>query len=350
MELMGFLRQAAAQGASDLFIVAGRPLTCKCGGTLAALGEERAMPEATRALVENIYRLAGRSMARLEDSGDDDFSFAVPGLARYRVSTYRQRGSLAAVVRVIRFDLPDPAALGIPESIVRLGELGKGLVLVTGPAGSGKSTTLACIIDAINQTQKKHIITLEDPIEYLHRHRESIISQREVGADTAGYAVALRAALRQSPDVILLGELRDFETISIAMTAAETGHLVFSTLHTPSAGDTINRIIDVFPPAQQPQVRVQLAAVLQAVVSQQLVPAAAGGMAPAFELLVATPAVRTMIRESKLHQLDGLIASSASAGMFTMDGSLAALCRAGTVTREQALAHAANPEALARRL
>ncbi len=350
MDVLQFLREATENGASDLFIVAGRPLGYKLGGKLVTPEGERATPDTTRAFISAVYGLAGRDIARLDNEGDDDFSFAIPGLARYRVSTYLQRGSLAAVVRVIQFALPDAPSLGIPERVVALSELNRGLVLVTGPAGSGKSTTLACIIDAINRTQEKHIITLEDPIEYLHRHKKSIISQREIGADTASYVVALRAALRQSPDVILLGEMRDLETISIAMTAAETGHLVLSTLHTSGAADTIDRIIDVFPPNQQPQVRVQLAEVLQAVVSQQLLPAKDGGMVPAFELLNANTAVRNMIRENKLHQLDGLIASSSGAGMVSMDSSLAALYRAGRIARDEALAYAANPEALARKL
>ena len=266
------------------------------------------------------------------------------------MSTYTQRGSLAAVIRVITFALPDPEALGIPGQVVNLSELKKGLVLVTGPAGSGKSTTLACIIDQINRTKEKHIITLEDPLEYLHRHQKSIISQREISSDTASYTVALRAALRQSPDVILLGEMRDYETISIAMTAAETGHLVLSTLHTLGAANTIDRIIDVFPSGQQRQIAVQLASVLQAVVSQQLIPAADGGVTAAFELMTATTAVRNMIRENKIHQIDGLIYSSSTDGMFSMDASLLKLCKAGKITRDEALAHSTNPDMLARKI
>lgn len=351
MDVLHVLREATEKGAADLFIVAGRPLSCKVRGKLVMHENgERATPELTRELIGAIYELAGRDIAKVETGGDDDFSFAIPGLARYRVSAYLQRGSLAAVVRVIQFSLPDADVIGIPQQVMDLSRLGKGLVLVTGPAGSGKSTTLACIIDAINRTKEKHIITLEDPIEYLHRHNKCIISQREVGADTASYVVALRAALRQSPDVILLGEMRDYETISIAMTAAETGHLVLSTLHTLGAADTIDRIIDVFPPKQQPQVRVQLSAVLQAVVSQQLLPAVDGGLVPAFELLNTNTAVRNMIRENKVHQLDGLIASSSGAGMLSMDNSLAALCRAGRIDRAEALAYAANPDALNRKL
>lgn len=352
MNALEFLTQTTQEGASDLFIVAGRPLSCKKGGKITLLNDERIMPAQSEALIREIYELADhRDISRFLDSGDDDFSFAVRGLSRYRVSAYMQRGSMAAVIRVITFDLPDPGALGIPRQIIELGSLNKGLALVTGPAGSGKSTTLACIIDAINQNQEKHIITLEDPLEYLHRHKQSIVSQREISSDTESYVTALRASLRQSPDVILLGEMRDYETMSIAMTAAETGHLVLSTLHTLGAASAIDRIIDVFPPSQQRQISVQLASVLQAVVSQQLIPSADGNsMVSAFELMTTTPAVKNMIRENKIHQIDGLIYSSSADSMFSMDVSLASLCRAGRISKEEALAHASNPEMLKRKL
>lgn len=351
MDALDFLTQTTQQGASDLFIVAGRPLSYKRSGFICQMGSDRVMPDQSDAMIRRIYDLAHRSIDRLLSTGDDDFSFAIPGLSRYRVSTYSQRGSLAAVIRVITFDLPNPAALGLPGSIVSLGNIKKGLVLVTGPAGSGKSTTLACIIDAINRQYEKHIITLEDPLEFLHSHKKSIISQREINSDTESYVVALRAALRQSPDVILLGEMRDFETISIAMTAAETGHLVLSTLHTLGAANTIDRIIDVFPPSQQRQIAVQLASVLQAVVSQQLIPAADGsGVVPAFELMTATPAVRNMIRDNKIHQIDGLIYSSAAEGMFSMDASLLSLYKSGKITSDEALSHASNPDMLSKKL
>lgn len=350
MTVLDFLTESTRDGASDLFIVAGRPLSYKKSGKFLAFSNDRVMPDTTEALVTEIYKLANRDITRLQQTGDDDFSFAIAGLSRYRVSTYVQRGSLAAVIRVITFTLPDPDVLGIPPQVIGLSELKKGLVLVTGPAGSGKSTTLACIIDQINRTKEKHIITLEDPLEYLHRHQKSIISQREVSTDTASYTVALRAALRQSPDVILLGEMRDYETISIAMTAAETGHLVLSTLHTLGAANTIDRIIDVFPSSQQRQIAVQLASVLQAVVSQQLVPSAGGDITAAFELMTATTAVRNMIRDNKIHQIDGLIYSSSTDGMFSMDASLLKLCKAGKISRDEALAHSTNPEMLARKL
>lgn len=352
MNALDFLKQTTKGGASDLFIVAGRPLSYKKSGKLCLFNEERIMPEQTEEMIREIYDLANhRSMERFLKKGDDDFSFAVPGLSRYRISAYMQRGSMAAVIRVINFELPDPSALGIPQQIMNLGNLQHGLVLVSGPAGSGKSTTLACIIDGINRTQEKHIITLEDPLEFLHRHKKSIVSQREISSDTESYVVALRASLRQSPDVILLGEMRDFETISVAMTAAETGHLVFSTLHTQGAANTIDRIIDVFPPEQQRQIAVQLSSVLQAVVSQQLLPGTDGsGLVPAFELMTVTPAIRNMIRENKMHQIDGLVYSSSSDAMFSMDVSLLNLFREGRISAEEALTHAANPEMLKRKL
>ena len=349
---LDFLTQTIRMGASDLFIVAGRQLSCKKDGRIETIGEERLMPADTAQLIRDIYSLAdGRDLSRLQTRGDDDFSFAVSGLSRFRVSAYMQRGSMAAVIRIITFELPDPRALGIPEAVISLGSLPRGLVLVTGPAGSGKSTTLACIIDAINQTQEKHIITMEDPLEYLHRHKKSIVSQREISSDTESYVTALRASLRQSPDVFLLGEMRDFETISIAMTAAETGHLVLSTLHTPGAASTIDRIIDVFPPGQQRQIAVQLSTTLQAVVSQQLLQAADGSArTAAFELMTMTPAIRNMIRENKIPQIDGMIYSASSDTMFSMDTSLSALCRSGRITREEALSHASNPEMLKKKL
>ena len=351
MNALEFLTKTTQEGASDLFIVAGRPLSYKKNGKLIQADEERMMPDQCEAFVREIYDLAGhRDISRFLACGDDDFSFAVQGLSRYRVSTYRQRGSLSAVIRVITFELPNPDALGIPESIIRLSDMKKGLVLVTGPAGSGKSTTLACIIDEINRTQEKHIITLEDPLEFLHRHKKSIVSQREISSDTESYLTALRASLRQSPDVILLREMRDFETISVAMTAAETGHLVLSTLHTLGAANTIDRIIDVFPPNQQRQISVQLSSVLQAVVSQQLIPAKDETLVPAFELMTTTPAIRNMIRENKIHQIDGLIYSSAGKDMLSMDNSILALYKSGKISETEALSHASNPEMLKRKL
>lgn len=348
------LRQCVDIGASDVFIIAGAGVSYRKNGNITVEtgdSDERMKPADTERMLREIYHLAGeRDMTKLEEKGDDDFSFAVPGLSRFRVSAYRQRGTYSAVIRVVAFDLPDPASLGIPDSIIRTGEQAHGMVLVTGPAGSGKSTTLACIIKAINESRSAHIITLEDPIEFLHRHMRSIVSQREINVDTESYVTALRAALRQSPDVILLGEMRDYETISVAMTAAETGHLIFSTLHTIGASNTINRIIDVFPANQQRQIAVQLSTVLTTVISQQLVPTVDGGRVPAFEIMTVTPAIRNMIRDNKVYQIDGIIYGSSADDMISMDNSLLSLYHQGKITKETALSYATNADMLARKL
>ena len=280
------------------------------------------MPEQTSEILEAIYQMANnRDISRLHNTGDDDFSFSIPGLSRFRINAYKQRGSLAAVIRVIAFQLPDPAELSIPEDVMSIADLTKGMVLVTGSAGSGKSTTMACLIDRINHSREGHIITLEDPLEYLHRHDRCIVSQREICTDTENYITSLRATLRQSPDVILLGEMRDHETIQTAMTAAETGHLILSSLHTLGAANSLNRIIDVFEPSQQHQIIMQLSMVLQAVISQQLVPDVNGKNIPVFEIMRLTPAIRNMIRDNKIHQIDGVISSSPGQ-MRSMDQSL----------------------------
>lgn len=351
MDLISILDQAIAEHASDVFIVAGLPVAFRKNGIISCINEEKLFPEQTEKILDEIYLLAGnRNINKLTEEGDDDFSFAIQGKSRFRVSAYKQRGALSAVIRIITFHLPDYTELGIPEHVIHLADSGKGMILVTGPAGSGKSTTLACMIDQINKTEHKHIITLEDPLEYLHRHNKSIVSQREINVDTESYVTALRAALRQSPDVILLGEMRDYETIQVAMTAAETGHLLLSTLHTIGAANTIDRIIDVFPANQQRQIAVQLSMVLTAVISQQLVPAIDGSVVPALEIMTVTPAIRNMIRDNKVHQIDGLIYSSAKEDMISMDTSLQNLYKAGTITAETALKYASNPEMLGKKL
>ena len=349
--IRGILESAAGEGASDIFIVAGLPVTWRANGKIHHMDGSRLIPSDTEGYIREIYSLAGgRSTDRLENCGDDDFSFALQGLSRFRVNAYKQRGSLSAVVRVITFDLPRPEDIGIPEKVIEFGRLSKGLVLVTGPAGSGKSTTLACVVNEINNTQEKHIITLEDPIEYLHRHNKSIVSQREINLDTENYVTALRASLRQSPDVILLGEMRDYETIEVAMTAAETGHLVISTLHTIGAANTIDRIIDVFPANQQRQIAVQLSMVLQAVVSQQLVPGTEGRLIPAFEIMTVNPAIRNMIRDNKVPQIDGILYSSSRPEMISMDSSLLQLYRENRITAETARSYATNPDMISKKL
>jgi twitching motility protein PilT len=344
------LKQAVELGVTDVFIVAGAPVAYKLNGKITPQDDETIQPDTAQELVTNIYALAKRDVARVLASGDDDFAFSLPGLSRFRANIYKQRGSLASVIRIISFGIPDYRTLGVPDRVITSADKASGLVLVTGPAGSGKSTTLACMINHINETRNGHIITLEDPIEYLHRNNKSIVSQREVALDTASYVSALRACLRQAPDVILVGEMRDFDTIQTVMTAAETGHLVISTLHTVGAADTVDRIIDIFPPTQQQQVRVQLSMLLQAVISQQLIPTTSGGHVPAFEVMYNNTAIRTMIRESKVHQIDSAIASGAAEGMVAMDANLLKLAAAGEITKESALHYASNQELMTRRL
>lgn len=350
MDVRELLQQAIGQGAADVFIIAGLPVSYRVDGTIKRISTEKLTPAQTEEYLNQIYVMGNRMISVLHDRGDDDFSFAIAGLSRFRVNAYKQRGSLSAVIRIITFELPTPEALGIPEEIIHLGDLFKGLVLVTGPAGSGKSTTLACIIDYINKNKQKHIITLEDPLEFLHRHEQSIVSQREISVDTESYVTALRASLRQSPDVILLGEMRDYETIAVAMTAAETGHLIFSTLHTLGATSTIDRIIDVFPSSEQKQIAIQLSMVLQCIISMQLVPDVTGHQTAAFEVMTITPAIRNMIRENKIPQIEAMLYPSNKGDMISMDNSLLNLYHAGKITKETALAFATNPEMLNRKL
>ena len=350
MNILEILETAVSAGASDLFLVAGLPVTIKCDGHQQRLEGDMLKPDAIQALVDEIYAMSRRDRANLDRGADDDFSFSVPRLGRFRVNAFRQRGSLSAVIRVIRFGLPDPVKLGIPESVLSLADNKKGLVLITGSAGTGKSTTLACMIDRINRTRDSHIITMEDPIEYIHRHDKSIVTQREISIDTPGYLDALRSALRESPDVILLGEMRDYDTISSAITAAETGVLLLSTLHTSSAANTINRIIDVFPANQQQQVKIQLARNLKGVVCQQLVPSVDGSQLAVFEIMKSTVAIQNMIREDKLHQLESVMQAGAADGMCTMDGSLLKLYREGKITRDTALLSCVNYDSMLKRL
>ncbi len=344
------LKQAVGENVSDVIAAPGFPLAYKMAGELRPVGERALTPDDTQMLVNEIYACArGREMEKLLRTGDDDFSFSMPGSGRFRAAVFRQRGSFSAVLRIVRFELPDPALLGIPQNVIDLYAIKKGLVLVTGSAGSGKSTTLSCIVNRMNQTLPYHIITIEDPIEFLYRNNKSIVSQREVNQDTEDFKSALRYALRQAPNVILVGEMRDYETISIAMTAAETGQYVLSTLHTVGAAKTVDRIIDVFPPAQQQQVRVQLSMVLQAVVSQQLIPTVDGGAVPAFEVMLVNPAIRNLIREGKAHQMDNVIFSNPET-MTHMDASILALFRAGRISAENAVAYSADPEAMRKKL
>ncbi len=350
MELEKILRKAVEKNASDIFMIAGQPVSFKIGNQIVKEDETKLMPQDTEEVVGHLYGMADRDIQRFKKTGDDDFSVSLREVGRFRVNVFKQRGSSGAVLRVVSFTLPDYTEMGIPDGVMELAKLKKGLVLVTGSAGSGKSTTMSYIIDRINKTRSCHILTLEDPIEFLHRHDKSIVSQREINIDTESYARALRAGMRQSPDVIFVGEMRDLETIETAMTAAETGHLVLSTLHTVGTANAIDRVIDVFPATQQQQIRVQMSMVTKAIVSQQLIPGISGSQYPAFEILKVNSAVRTMIRENKIHQIDSIIHASAAEGMKTMDASLAELCKRGKVSEEVAADYAANPEAFRRLL
>ena len=352
MELEPLLKHMIDSKASDIFIEAGMPITYSVNGQLVRAEGEPLKPAQTREVIEGIYEMANRDIVLMLDNvnHDEDFSFAIGGVGRFRANIFRQRGSLSAVIRVIPFGLPDPADYGIGEDVLRLSKLKKGLVLVTGPAGSGKSTTLTCIIDRLNHERSGHIITMEDPIEYVHRHGSCIVTQREVPTDVATYGEALRSALREAPDVIFLGEMRDPETVATAMSAAEMAQLLFSTLHTTSAAGTVDRIVDTFPAEQQRQIRIQLSLVLQAIVCQQLVPTVDGGQVPAFEIMISNPAIRNLIREEKTYQIDSVIAAGGAVGMRTMDQSLFQLAKAGRITAETALRFSIHEEALERRL
>lgn len=343
------LRDAMKMEGSDVFIIPFSPVSTKANGKMVAISEEKVTLPEIQTLIDRAYELAGRNKQNLERDGDDDFSFAIRDVSRFRCNIYRQRGSLAAVFRVVAFGLPDPQKRHIPDLVMKLAELRSGMVLVTGPAGTGKSTTLACILDKINQTRDGHIITIEDPIEYLHPHKKCLVSQREVPEDASSFARAVRAALREAPDVIMLGEMRDIETISTAITAAETGHLLFSTLHTLGAAKTIDRVIDAFPAEQQNQVRTQLSMVLKAVVSQRLLLGSDGTLYPVFEVMTVNPAIQNLIREGKTHQIDNAI-SGAGSEMLSMDSELARLAREGKITKEMARAYALHPETMERQM
>lgn len=327
------LRASFELKTSDLHLTVGMPPIMRLNGDLKQFGKEILRPDDTDSMARAI--IPEDMWEKFMELGELDFSYGIAGVSRFRVNAYHQRGTVSMAFRVIPSDIPTFEQLQLPTILRDIYKKPQGLVLVTGPTGSGKSTTLASMISEMNKIMKKHIITLEDPIEYLHSHGTSIINQREIGFDTKSFASGLRASLRQDPDVILVGEMRDLETISTAITAAETGHLVFATLHTTNAVMTIDRIIDVFPPSQQTQVRIQLASVLQAVVSQRLFPRKDGqGRVGAFEILLNVPAVRNLIRSEKIHQIHSIIQSSKSMGMQTMEMELERLLSSGVVSHE----------------
>jgi twitching motility protein PilT len=344
LEIVDFLQLMMENGCSDFHITVGSPPVYRKDGKLikyCKLGQG-INPKNFIMFKEDTENLARHitpddKWLQLQDNGEVDFSYAVNGLGRFRVNIYKQRGNISIAIRAIPFEIPTFESLKLPYVISEFSRKPNGLVLVTGPTGSGKSTTLAALIDLINRERNCHIITLEDPIEYIHKHKQSIINQRELGSDTKTFANALRAALRQDPDVILVGEMRDLETIEIALKAAETGHLVFATLHTSSAVQTIDRIVDVFPASQQQQVKVQLASVLRGIVSQRLLPLIGGGRVAALEILIVNSAVRSLIREGKTHQIYSIIQTSSKEGMLTLENSVKKLLREGKISQQTAL-------------
>lgn len=343
MNILDLLSKTVELNASDLHITVAVPPVMRINGRLERIGQAPLSVEDASYLVRQV--LNDSQIKELEERGEIDLSFSNPGLGRFRINAFKQRGSYGMAIRSVALEIPSMEKLRLPPILKVLSSKHRGLILVTGPTGSGKSTTLASMIDYINQERSSHILTLEDPIEYLHKHKKSIVNQREIGNDSKSFANGLRSALRQDPDVILVGEMRDLETISTAITAAETGHLVLSTLHTIGAVKTVDRIIDVFPPHQQQQIRIQLASVLEGIVSQQLLPRVdQDGRIVALELMVATPAIRHLIRDGKTHQLATSVQTGAKYGMKTMDNSLAELYMEGIISKETALEHAVDKE------
>ncbi len=348
IKIAEILQIAKEMKASDVHITAGVPPKMRVHGHLGNME----LPVLTSADTEALLMpmMNEKQKETFRNKGEVDFSFAVDTVGRYRVNIFRQRGAMAGALRTVASHPPKPEDLGLPQSVVNLYKKKRGLILVTGPTGSGKSTTLAALINKINENSANHIITLEDPIEYLHEHKKAMINQREVGLDTLSYANALRGALREDPDVILVGEMRDLETISTAVTAAETGHLVLSTLHTIGAASTIDRIIDVFPPHQQEQIRVQLSMVLESVISQQLIPTTYNSRVAAFEVLHTNPAIRNLIREGKTFQIPGMMQTNKRIGMQTMDDSLFELYQMGTITKNYAVEYAVDSANMEKRV
>ncbi len=337
------LRIAEEAGASDVHLSAGISPKMRVNGKLITMDCPKLLPADTLDILVCIMTEAQR--AHFEEKGEYDISFSIPNCGRYRVNAYKQRGFIALAFRLVGNNVPSCEELGVPDSVIDLYQRKRGLVLVTGPAGSGKSTTLAAMIDKINSKRDAHIITLENPIEYLHQHKMSMVNQREIGIDSDNYINGLRAALREDPDVIFIGEMHDFETVNMAVTAAETGHLVLSALHTVGVAETVNRMIDMFPPHHRQQICVRLANVLEAVIFQQLIPNVDGsGRMAAFEVMHVNQAVRKLIREDKLHQLTEIMQTGKNMGMITMDETIAQLYHEGRINRESAVQFAQNPD------
>jgi twitching motility protein PilT len=348
--LLSLLDYAKEHGASDLHLSVGTVPRIRVRNELLCVeGQDKLLPDDTKRMIYSVMEEKERAV--FEENGEADFAFGIEGKGRYRANAYRQRNTCCCALRLMSGKIQNPEELGIPDAVMELSKMRSGLVLVTGPTGCGKSTTLAAIIQAINKTRHCHVITLEDPIEYLYHHDQAIVDQREIGVDSKSFSGALRAALREDPDVLLVGEMRDLDTISTAITAAETGHLVFSTLHTLNAATTVDRIIDVFPDAQQAQIRTQLASVLEAVISQRLIPAAQGTRRVAvFEILRANSAIRNLIRTGRSNMIAGQLAQGQREGMNTLDQALADACRAGRITQESAMLFAEDLDAMKRNL
>jgi twitching motility protein PilT len=347
MNISDLLKQAVDQDASDLHITVGVPPTIRLDGFLTYLTDIPLKPEDTLNLAKQL--LDEKNFALFKEKGEIDFSYSYPGLGRFRVNVFRQRGTMSMAIRVINTTVPNISTLGLPDIVSRMTLRPKGLILVAGPAGSGKTTTLAAMVDLINEERHCHIITLEDPIEYLHKHKKSIINQREIGSDSESFPIALHAALRQDPDVIMVGEMKDLETISVAVTAAETGHMVLASLHTLDAHQTINRIIDIFPPVQQEQIRVQLSNTLIGIVAQRLLPRKdTKGRVAAVEFLAVTPVIRNLIREGRVQQIYASMQTGAKSGMRTLDNHLQQLYEKGLIKAEDAMENATDRSSMSR--
>lgn len=348
LDIEKMLAKAKELGASDVHITVGVPPKMRIQGHLKNMEFDRLVPEKTEELLTGI--MTDEQKAYLDENGEVDFSFALPALGRFRANVFKQRGSYAASFRVVLTEVADEEVLGIPKEVMELSMLKRGLVLVTGPAGGGKSTTLAALIDKINTYREVHVITLEDPIEYLHQHKKAMVNQREIGIDTESYPGALRAALRENPDVIMVGEMKDCETVHLALVAAEAGYLVLSSLHTVGAGNTIERLVEMFPEGQQLQIRLQLANVLDAVVSQQLLPSNTGKRVPAFEIMRMNPEIRNFIRDGRIYQIAGVMQEQNKNGMQTMDEAVLELYLRGLISKETVLANAVDVFSIERRL
>ena len=350
MEVIELLKTAINKGASDIFVVAGAPLTAICNGTQTKMDTAPLTPAATKFMIDEIYSLSDRPSIAINNKIDDDFSFSLPNLGRFRINIFRQRGTFAAVIKVIRFGLPDPEELGIPETVLNLSDNTRGLVIVAGETGCGKTTTLSCMVDRINKTKHNHIITLEDPIEHVHKHNQSIVSQREINVDIPDYASGLKSATREKPNVIFLGEMKGEEVITAALDVAEAGVLVLTSMHTDSVVSTINRIIEEFPEAQQQKVRNQVAGLLKGVVCQKLIPDKNGKIIPVFEVMKTTPVIQDMIRNNNLIKIEAVMQTSQDLGMSTMDGSLLKLLEKGVISKETVINNCVHREVIKKTL